>query len=397
MRHEEPLRCKIKHFRHVVILLVLTLAFSCASGGEAGVHEHWKRPVNTGPSSSVLPLYPESCARCHPSQYADWKGALHSKSVGPGLIAQLNPETDPETAISCYYCHAPLASQSEVTAGEEGQGLKSRPNDAFDERLKLSGVSCAVCHVREGAVFGHGHKAAPEPGHASDRSIFFKEAEFCAACHQLDKGFELNGKPLVNTFREWEESDYGKKKITCQDCHMPKRRHLFRGIHDPEMVKGGVRFEVKETAAGAKLTIINSGVGHCLPTYVTPLIVVRGFLTGPEGRLLKGTMKEAAIGRKVSLDLSREDFDTRIPPGKGFVFDYSVKRPAEAERIVFEVRVVPDEFYNRFFKDAVMRKDAGMKGHELKQALKDTSGSDFLIFRKELPLEGHLPGRTHPM
>ena len=380
------------------ILLLVTASPLFADGREAAtLYEHWKRPINTGSSMPVESLYPEACAKCHRVQYEDWKGALHSKSAGPGLVGQLNPKADPETAASCYYCHAPLDIQSEVISDEDGSGTNGYiPNNSFNETLKLSGVSCAACHVRDGGVFG---PTSPNPdelrttvkaGHASVQKGFFEEAEFCAACHQLDEGFDLNGKLLVNTYREWKESSYGKNGVVCQSCHMPGRRHLFKGIHDPEMVKSGVTFEIERAAAGnsigAKLKIINSGVGHYFPTYTTPLVVIKGFLTDAKGNVLRGTLKEANIGRKVTLDLSTEIFDTRIPPHKSFEFNYAVKRAVKAERLVFEVRVFPDEFYNRFFESAVKGRDPSMKRAELKEALRNTSGSSYLLFKKEIPL-----------
>lgn len=375
-------------------MLFLTLASPPAVfGAEASLSAHWQRPVQTGSYGAADAVYPESCAACHRAQYDDWKGALHSKSVGPGLLAQLAPDKDPETARSCYYCHAPLAAQSEVTAKEDGYAI----NNSFDDRLKSSGVGCAACHVREEGVFGpispdlDELKISVKANHASTQNEFFEEAEFCAACHQLDEGYELNGKLLVNTFNEWKESEYGKKNISCQSCHMPGRRHLLRGIHDPEMVKSGVKFVVESAGAGArigaKLRITNSGAGHYFPTYVTPLVVIKGFLTDAKGKPLKGTTKESTIGRKVSLDLSKELFDTRIPPFKSFEFDYDIKRPEKAERLVFEVSVYPDEFYNRFFESAVKRRDSSMKMEELKEALKTASGSGYLLFKKEIALK----------
>src|SRR4030066_1202284 len=137
-----------------------------AAGGEAvPIYEHWKRPVNTGSSMPVESLYPEACANCHRVQYEDWKGALHSKSVGPGLVTQLDPKADPETAVSCYYCHAPLAIQGEVISEEDGSDTNGYvPNNSFNEKIKSSGVSCAACHVRENGVFGPTSPDPPDSG-----------------------------------------------------------------------------------------------------------------------------------------------------------------------------------------------------------------------------------------
>ncbi len=313
----------------------------------------------------------------------------------------MNPVSDPQTAISCYYCHAPLAGQNETIADEGGSSVAAHvPNGSFDERLKSSGVNCAACHVREGGVFGPpAPSEAPngeiKTGHVSVQKGFFEESEFCAACHQLDEGFDFNGTPLVNTFAEWRESGYAKSGITCQRCHMPGRRHLFRGIHDPEMVKGGVKFEVEWSNRGgrasAKLRISNTGAGHYFPTYATPLVVIKGYLVDSKGNVSRGSLKEAEIGRKVTLDLSEEIFDTRIPPLKVYEFDYPVRWPVKGGRLIFEVTVYPDEFYNRFFESAVKGNDPSMKKAELEKALKNTSGSSYLLFKEEIPLDRILP------
>jgi hypothetical protein len=115
--------------------------------------------------------------------------------------------------------------------------------------------------------------------------------------------------------------------------------------------------------------------------------VVKGFLIDSRGNTLGGTLKEAVIGRKITLDLSEELFDTRIPPLKSHELGYAIKRGVKAERLVFEVWVFPDEFYNRFFENAVNRRDPSMKKKELNEALKNTAGSSYLLFKREIQLE----------
>lgn len=384
----------------MAIGLALTLAASCASTqAQDAADEHWARPVETGPSTPAEALYPETCALCHAEQYRDWKGALHSRSAGPGLLAQLAPHEDPETALSCYFCHAPLAAQSEMTLAEGASGEKNfSPNPSFDKKLMSTGVNCAACHVRGAGVAGppmqgpSAINAAGETGHVSVQKNIFKESAFCAACHQLENGYELNGKPLVNTFNEWKESEYSKKGITCQGCHMPTGKHLFRGIHDTETVKSAVRFDMESSVNGntvvARLRITNTGAGHLFPTYATPLVAVRAFLTDTNGKELEGTAKETAIGRKVSLDLETEFFDTRIPPLGSFEFNYETGRDAKASTLVFEVQVYPDEFYNRFFENALENRHPGMNQDELMEALKNTRESNYTLFRESIPLDG---------
>ena len=53
--------------------------------------QHWQVPIppQGKPPARFSPieasLDPKSCAVCHRLQYDDWKGSLHSKSMGPGV------------------------------------------------------------------------------------------------------------------------------------------------------------------------------------------------------------------------------------------------------------------------------------------------------------------------
>lgn len=380
----------------LITLALTSLSYSFEQ--DISLSEYWSRPITSKGGQSILSqLHPDTCAKCHQSQHDDWKGALHSRSMGPGILSQFDPAASPELAASCYYCHAPLVEQNEmIGAANKDGGYRKNPD--FDIKLKLSGVTCAVCHVREGSVFGPltnkasgGKKSISNPAHTTVPRDFFEKAEFCAACHQLDEGYELNGKLLTNTYTEWKESRYSKDNIICQKCHMPDRRHLFRGIHDPDMVKKGITIETNkaQTNAGmnANLKITNTGAGHYFPTYVTPLVVIKGYLMDSKGNMLSKTVKQAFIGRKVNLDLSKEIFDTRIAPFKSMEFNYRIQHPVKTGKLIFEVWVYPDEFYNRFFSSMLQEKTASMRKEKIKQALENSSSSHYLLFKKELPLK----------
>ncbi len=408
-----------KKIASFIIGFSLIILFSDANGGEEFLSpsEYWERPIplKIPNSNSELPLsfHPEDCGECHEEQYKGWNGSLHSKAVGPGLLSQLEPHNDPETAVSCYYCHAPMMEQSEVikqkpevrSQKSEGENNYTK-NPSFDNKLKLSGVGCSVCHVRKGKVYGPPAKAVTshqspvtsnKRQHNFIENDFFEKAEFCAACHQMDDGYELNGKVLTNTYKEWKNSFYGKSNITCQSCHMPDRQHLWKGIHDSEMVRGGISIETYPNERGAKLVITNSGVGHFFPTYVTPLIVVKGFMLNNKGKIIPSSMKESFIGRKVSLDLTQEFFDTRIAPQKSFEFDYNPLNPPllrgtynkvqAKNRLIFEVWVYPDKFYNEFFENMLKGDNIGIKNNELKDAWKNSSESSYLLWKKEINTE----------
>ena len=399
--------------REEIVFTIISVLFNFAIlspeayGGEDFLSEYWGRPIQLQipNSKSQTPnfFYPETCGVCHKEQHNGWKQSLHSKSVGPGLLGQLNPFQDIQFAESCYFCHAPMTEQSEMikkksevrSHGSEEKEPFYIKNPSFDNKLKLSGVSCSVCHLREGKVYGPPlrevksqkskvkSKEQKKHGDVIEKD-FFEKAEFCAACHQLDEGYELNGKVLVNTYREWKESIYGQNNITCQSCHMTDRQHLWRGIHDKETVLRGIRIESVQHEEGARLIITNSGVGHYFPTYATPLVVVKGFMLDKNGKVIQGSLKEAFIGRKISLDLSEEIFDTRIPPQKSFEFDYSARDGYSDRKVAFEVWVYPDEFYNKFYKAILKNADMDLNREEIEKAIKITDASPYRLFRQVL-------------
>lgn len=171
---------------------------------------------------------------------------------------------------------------------------------------------------------------------------------------------------------------------------MPDRRHLWRGIHDPEMVRGGLTITLVETpphAAGtvaARLVVENSGVGHRFPTYVTPLVLLRAELVDAAGRALAGTRVERRIGREVTLDLEREVSDTRLAPGERAELAYARALEGGAAAARFSVIVYPDAFYTAFFT-ALLRQGAGGGEDDVRRALDETRRSVFTVFEALVP------------
>jgi hypothetical protein len=368
---------------------------------------HWKSPIApqgkapTRWSALERSLAPESCGACHAPQFGDWKSGIHARTMGPGIAGQLveMSKTDPGSARSCPVCHAPLAEQSPETRGPRGFVA----NPAFDGALRERGVVCASCHVRRHQRFGpprrDGSLAARAPKSALPhggvtRTATFLASEFCASCHQFaPNGFAVNDKLIQNTYEEWKASPAAKQGLQCQDCHMPDRRHLWRGIHDPDMVKSGVEIELtlapREHRPGgevrATLSVRSVRVGHFFPTYVTPRVIARMELADEEGRAVEGSAEERAIGREVTLDLTRELADTRIPPGGRFDFDYRRRVDRARRRLRATVTVFPDHFYTGFF-EALLAGDAGAGTEQIRTALAETRRSPFVIFAREVSI-----------
>ena len=371
------------------------------------LERHWRMPIplqGEAPASFTpleRSLAPRDCGACHPAQYQDWRESVHARSLGPGIAGQLVElaRRDPAGARGCLVCHAPLAEQSPVTRGPAG--LEANP--AFDAELQREGIVCASCHVRQHQRYGppprpdaqgRGLPRGQLPHNGATYTSAYLRAEFCAACHQFGPGgASLNGKPLENTYEEWRTSDAARRGLQCQDCHMPDRRHRWRGIHDAEMVKSGVRVSLAVDRTRyrpgqrlrATVTVASVRVGHYFPTYITPLVVVRAFLVDPAGQPIADSTQEGRIGRQVPLDLSREIADTRIPPGGRFVlrYDRALDRPGLTLRVT--VTVYPDHFYTGFF-EALLATGAGAGEAEIREALDATRRSPFPIFSRDVPL-----------
>jgi cytochrome c554/c'-like protein len=433
--------------QHLLVAVAVLLA-GCAAGAlgtmspeavERFVGRHWRLPLapQGAPPATFSPLEaslaPESCGSCHPVQLADWRTSVHAAALGPGVAGQLADmlERDPEAALACQNCHAPLAEQRPLVQDAAARSLKKKgdavasslkdmggpemapqtpprvtdarapsalvPNPVFDAALRPRGLVCAGCHVR-----GHERFAPPKrdgslvsaaaretlPHRGATRTPAFERSEFCRDCHQFrPDGFALNGKPLENTYEEWRASRFARAGVQCQDCHMPDRRHLWRGIHDPAMVRSGLGITlVREAAPGvvaATLRVENTGVGHAFPTYVTPLVVLRAELLDAGGRVQPGSREEHVIGRQVELDLSRELTDTRLFPGERAELHY--RRPhAPGTRARFSVIVYPDAFYTAFFT-ALLTQAPGPGRAQIEQALTATRRSWFTVFAEEIP------------
>jgi len=387
-----------------------TLLATGAVGADAiqdFLRRHWRQPLAPqGPpparfSPLEASLQPEACGTCHPAQHADWTTSLHAASMGPGVAGQVVEmlESEPALALGCLTCHAPLAEQAPLVAA----GAAPRTNPAYDRTLGARGLACAACHVRGHERFGPPRRdgslegATPRdarPHGGVTRTPAFLRSEFCAGCHQFaPDGFALNGKLLENTYNEWRASRFARDGVQCQDCHMPDRRHLWRGIHDADMVRSGLTIAAT-TGAGrsrpgetvtATLSVTSTRVGHAFPTYVTPRVVLRAELVDAAGQGVAGSRAEKVIAREVALDLSREVFDTRLLPGRSAVLRYRMRIPAPGLRVRLSVVVEPDAFYTKFF-ETLLRQGAGRGEAEIRAALEASRRSPFTVFERELPL-----------
>lgn len=344
-------------------------------------------------NETVANLSPESCGSCHVKQWEDWKTTRHAMAMGPGVWGGLIDGT-PDFVNSCSECHVPLSEQHEYLPTSNGEYVE---NQHYDAQLQSHGITCAACHLRgnqrfgpsfsetaaAASVFGEGHHGGAVVSQA------YQDSAFCRPCHQFEEGeASLNGKLVENTYNEWLESPHAKNGETCQSCHMPERRHQFQGIHHPEMVRKALKLDVQmknqRDRIEAEIQLTNEGAGHHLPTYAAPAIFVTVRLLDSAGNPIPKTKQVRAIQRRLPASRDREIFDTRIPAGGTWIYDYKIARPEHAETLEVRIDVHPDHFYNSFFK---AHRVSRMAQPYIDEALEVIKQSPYLLLIKHLPLE----------
>jgi len=354
--------------------------------------DFWKLPIP--PQGSTPEAYspenrdlaPEACASCHVRQWEEWRNSRHARSLSPGLLGQLVDEENPGFIQHCLTCHAPLSEQYRtVTDGD------FTPDH---------GITCAGCHVRAHRYFG---PAKPDRrltasrftgGQHGDavRTPAFRQSEFCAPCHQSDlAGLAFDGKLLQNTHGEWAASPHSAREETCQSCHMPDGQHFMTGIHDQVTVSRALDLEIDwklspETRhLRATVRIHNRGAGHHVPTYVTPAIFVKVALGDERGGVIDGTLQTRIVQRRIQLFENRELFDTRIPAGGAWLFEFASQLPAHAQLLTVVVEVDPDHFYRSFFEQ--YPSDSVQSASLIQQAHAQILDSPYILFVRTITLE----------
>jgi hypothetical protein len=159
------------------------------------------------------------------------------------------------------------------------------------------------------------------------------------------------------------------------------------------MVRSGLTITAKPGAARYRpgdvavvtLRVTSTRIGHAFPTYVTPRVVLRGELVDETGLAIAGSRQEKIVGREVTLDLSREVFDTRLRPGQSAILTLRAKVPGPGIRARLAVVVEPEAFYVGFF-ETLLRQGAGRGEADIKKALDAARRSPFAVFEREIPL-----------
>jgi len=222
---------------------------------------------------------------------AEWRTSAHAQAwIDPQYQAEI---TKSGNTWLCLNCHTPLALQQEQWAVGLEAGDVEHPilvdNPGFDSALRNEGITCAACHVREGAIVGPG--LGGEAPHPVKVDPSFRSGALCERCHEAQHRYE--GKNFLCAFgtgTEWRQGPWFAEGKTCNDCHMPSierpaatggpvrevARHWWEGsgipkLHDsprPPDEANRPGLDLKGSVDDGHLVVVmtNAWAGHALPS-----------------------------------------------------------------------------------------------------------------------------------
>lgn len=404
------------------------------------VDDRFAWPVDTAQAPPVLDdLAARSCATCHPAFYEEWRTTIHAQAWTDPYF-QVDWKFD-GAQHTCRLCHTPLDRQQPHKVLGYRDPDKWDPiledNPDFDPGLRHEGVTCVACHYRDGKIVGvlgttdapHPVQQLKEPNQVcvrchvveGDRWDSFFRFPPCGTVAEIESTPRAPDEQVLEFFRNLsgkkatktagDAVDAGEpgvageitvadtRALGCVQCHMPlvrrplveggvvrdARRHLWRGGHDPEMVKKALTVEfveVQQTGEGERrfrLTLVNTGAAHYVPTG-TPdrhLTVHLRLLDRQDAVLDEQihTIKRTVMWRPFIVDL----WDTRLPRWQPRRYEIEVPAEGKVETVEAEIRYhllaearrkrigyenQSPIHYGVFRKQLPLRAAGGLTGHE---------------------------------
>ena len=376
------------HHLFLISIVLLPVTTHCRADQRGDAEDYWDTPI---PLQTPSPPAPEQCGACHTDKYTDWSRSRHAQAFSPGLLGQIVEYAEAD-ATSCLNCHAPMADQQEPLFQTKLETLAADMDGHRPNLLARHGVFCAACHIRDGVLNAPSASPSQAGPRVHDRirtNPFLRDSRFCSTCHQFDATLSVNGKPLQDTYREWLDSPYPIQGRTCQSCHMPDQAHLFRGIHDPDMVRQGLTITTQATEVAATLVVQSTGIGHRFPTYIVPRVRLTGLLLDSDGHQIRGGYQEQILQRQMTIDNGRwiEHSDTRLEPGAAATLSIPWQAGGRCGNAVqFRIIVEPEWFYHeKVFPIVLEELEDGLARDLIKQARSIAETHSFVLFETILP------------
>lgn len=310
------------------------------------------------------------CGVCHKAIYAEWRMSTHAKAL-VDLQFQFEWAKDRKLWL-CLNCHIPLTNQQTVVV----KGLRDRdlhqpvvePNPSYDGELANEGITCAVCHVREGMVIGlHGDTQAPHPVKVDPDML---SLEGCLTCHNALGQF---GGTLVCNFDtgdDWQRTGLADSSKGCVYCHMPRvtrpiaegaaardgRSHNWYGAGIPKFFedssavppRSGLDIQITPNPAGylpgkkgwIDVIVANRRAGHSVPTGDVERFVLIILRLESEHSGQTFWEHEERIGEVwVWSPEAKQVSDNSLAYGEERLFRYEIEIPRDVSLLKFEVVV----------------------------------------------------------
>jgi hypothetical protein len=367
-----------------------------------GLRSDYARAIPYQPIPAGLDsLKAESCGRCHRAIYEEWKTSMHAQAYQDPFF-QAYWRRDGHIWV-CLNCHSPLENQQPTLIKTIPRGRVEKavqePNPRYDRDYQKEAITCAACHVREGVILGpYDDAVAPHPTRFDPA---FRTTQVCYRCHNVVSGTAqfYNAGPC-GTYAEYEGKFFMKEKgLICQSCHMPSvvrpvaegapiregRRHLWRGGHDPEMIKRAVAVQVRADPPAPKtgeettvtLTLINAGVGHKIPTGDPDRHLTVEFLLEDENQRVL-TQQTTTMGRWILWQpVILEVHDNRLLPLASREYRFVYRHPDQPGDFTLRIRV-------RYH----ILTDGQHETLRTKYGLRSDKPYAFTIYERAIPLSG---------
>ncbi len=348
-------------------------------------------------------LSAESCGSCHTEIYKEWKESIHAHAYEDPFF-QAYWKKDKNIWV-CLNCHTPLENQQPTRIKEIPRGRVEKavqePNPHYDAAYQKESVTCAACHVRDGVIYGpYDDSAAPHPTKFDPN---FRTTQVCNRCHNVVSGpVQFYRVGPCGTYAEYEGKFFMKERgFICQSCHMPEidrpvatnspirrgRQHLWKGGHDPDMVKRAVAVQVKADPPNPKpgeqvtftLTLVNAGAGHKIPTGDPDRHFTVEFAVEDRAKQVRDS-QQSTMGRWILWQPAIvELYDNRLMPLASREYRFSYRMPAESEGLVLKTLVQYHILTDG--QHEMLRTKYGLTADEPYR---------FEIYRRDIPLTGNL-------
>ncbi|GMR08617.1 MAG: hypothetical protein BMS9Abin26_1623 [Gammaproteobacteria bacterium] len=372
------------------------------------VDDRFAWPVDTSQVPPVLgKLSAEECGGCHKAFYDEWRTTIHSQAwTDPYFQADWKFEDERDACRLCHTPLDRQQPQKVLGYRDKDKWdpiLEDNPD--FDPKLQHEGVTCAACHYRDGKIVGVlGNTNAPHPvkkledpnqvcvrchvveGERWDTFFRFPPCGTVAEINSTraavpdkqdleylqklmaekdpDSGAgpgdptRVPGLDAMTKGKTGEVTASSTRVLGCVQCHMPAikrplvaggavrnaRQHLWRGGHDPEMVRKALTIafvEEKQPTGGKRrfqLTLANTGAAHYVPTGTPDRhLTVYLRLLDEQGRVLDEQSHKiirTLLWRPVIVDL----WDTRLPRWQPRQYELEVPRDSKAVKVEAEIR-----------------------------------------------------------